>query len=63
MCYRYHWYGRTPWGRYLCDTGFLSRMRASCRRMFSWWDPRRYICYRIASTYYFVRKYGWIFFY
>src|SRR5262249_10317981 len=63
-CYRYAPYGRNPWGRYMCDSIFHSLMRASCRRMHSWWNPLRYVCYRIAKIYYLaVRWWGWIAFY
>jgi RHS repeat-associated protein len=58
-CYRYAPYGRTYYGRYRCDFGFLVYMLASCRRMHPWWSWRRYVCYWIASYYYrAVRIFG-----
>lgn len=48
----------------MCDNGFYSRMMSLCRQQHPWWDPRRYICYRVAATYYWgVRKFGWFPFY
>jgi RHS repeat-associated protein len=63
-CYRVAPYGRTYWGRYRCDFGFLVYMLASCQRMHPWWSWKRYVCYRIARQYYWaVRWYGWYAFY
>ena len=55
-CIHDHCYSST-FTKIQCDKAFHGQMRRQCKRK-KWYDPRRYLCKRMANLYYIGVKYG-----